>query len=683
RERAGGLRAGRRLGHREQQPRPDDGVGVLGGLDAAQRRRAVHPHLLDPADAARQHRSPGRRHHGAARPRQHPGLDRRPDALQPAARLPADAARTPAPEPRGVRGRRRRQGRVLGQQAVLHGQPAQELVGRARDRRERLRLRLPAQDRRRPQLVPDDRRDDPRRGLGLFPRRREPGRRAPQQPDEPVRAGQPRLAGRARPADDRVGDLLEGGPGARDGGAVPGLDRHRGLLHAGRHPRGEGRHLHPDAARPAVAGEGRRAAGRRPQRPVVLLPPRAHPARAARGLDRSAGPSPARAHLGLPDARGDGRPERGRGSPRDQRLRSGRPAHLLPADEGRRLDDGRLLDLLRRLRRRGEPGRAPQAREGAGRRRLRVGLGVAAQPADALQPRLGRPRRQAVERAQEVRLVGRGRRRVDRSRRPRFREDQAPGLRAAGGGEGAGRAGRERPVRHAGRRQGVAVRAGGRRRRPVADALRAGRVGGRERALQATGEPDPRDDRGALEPQEPEPQRRLPVPGDHLPADRAPHGRGDEPHAALPGGAAAGVLRRGEPRARAHAGPDEQRVRDVGEHADRGGGEGAGDREGAADQAARRHGRAPDRDAVPLVLRRHLDRGRRQRPAGHRDGPEHPHPGVEGVLLRHRAGSAAARAGAPRVRRGLPPPGRRGLRPGGRQRPGSGRRRGRGGIDPL
>src|SRR3712207_7761362 len=36
--------------------RPDDGVGVLGGLDAAQRRRAVHPHLLDPADAAGQHR---------------------------------------------------------------------------------------------------------------------------------------------------------------------------------------------------------------------------------------------------------------------------------------------------------------------------------------------------------------------------------------------------------------------------------------------------------------------------------------------------------------------------------------------------------------------------------------------------------------------------------------------------
>ena len=39
---------------------------------------------------------------------------------------------------------------------------------------------------------------------------------------------------------------------------------HRGLLHAGRHARGEGRHVHPDAADAAVAGQGRRAAGRLP-----------------------------------------------------------------------------------------------------------------------------------------------------------------------------------------------------------------------------------------------------------------------------------------------------------------------------------------------------------------------------------------------------------------------------------
>ena len=45
----------------------------------------------DPAAPARQHRPPGRRDHGAARPRLDPGLDRHPHALRPAARLPADA----------------------------------------------------------------------------------------------------------------------------------------------------------------------------------------------------------------------------------------------------------------------------------------------------------------------------------------------------------------------------------------------------------------------------------------------------------------------------------------------------------------------------------------------------------------------------------------------------------------
>ena len=86
----------------------------------------------------------------------------------------------------------------------------------------------------------------------------------------------------------------------------------------------------------------------------------------------------------------------------------------LHADEGRRLDVRRLLDLLRRLRRRGQPGRPPQAAPGAERGGARVGLGVAAQPPDPLQPRLGRPRGQAVERAEEVRLVGRGGRPLDR-----------------------------------------------------------------------------------------------------------------------------------------------------------------------------------------------------------------------------------------------------------------------------
>ncbi len=50
-------------------------------------------------------------------------------------------------------------------------------------------------------------------------------------------------------------------------------------------------------------------------------------------------------------------------------------------------------------------------------------------------------------------------RRVDRPRRPGLREDQAAGLPAARGRGRAGGAARRRPVHHAGRRQGLAVRA--------------------------------------------------------------------------------------------------------------------------------------------------------------------------------------------------------------------------------
>ena len=94
----------------------------------------------------------------------------------------------------------------------------------------------------------------------------------------------------------------------------------------------------------------------------------------------------------------------------DQRLRR-RHRHgrrQLSRAQGRRLHRLRLLDLLRRLRGRGEPGRAPQAALGAGPVRRRVGLDVAREPPRALQPRLGGPGRQAVERAQEARVVGRG-----------------------------------------------------------------------------------------------------------------------------------------------------------------------------------------------------------------------------------------------------------------------------------
>ena len=73
-------------------PRAHGGAGLQRRLDAAQRRRAVHPRRRDHPAAAGQHRPAGRRRLRAARARQHPGLDGHPDAVQPAARLPADAA---------------------------------------------------------------------------------------------------------------------------------------------------------------------------------------------------------------------------------------------------------------------------------------------------------------------------------------------------------------------------------------------------------------------------------------------------------------------------------------------------------------------------------------------------------------------------------------------------------------
>ncbi len=83
---------------RELRPRADVGDRLLGRLDAAHRRRPVHPRGRDHPAAARQHRPARRRHHGAARARLDPGLDRHPDALQHPARLHPDAAREAARE---------------------------------------------------------------------------------------------------------------------------------------------------------------------------------------------------------------------------------------------------------------------------------------------------------------------------------------------------------------------------------------------------------------------------------------------------------------------------------------------------------------------------------------------------------------------------------------------------------
>ena len=62
-------------------------------------------------------------------------------------------------------------------------------------------------------------------------------------------------------------------------------------------------------------------------------------------------------------------------------------------------------------------------------------LGVAGQPAHALQPGVGRPVREAVVGAQAVPVVGRGRRPVDRARRARLPGDDPPDYRPPDGAE--------------------------------------------------------------------------------------------------------------------------------------------------------------------------------------------------------------------------------------------------------
>ena len=161
----------------------------------------------------------------------------------------------------------------------------------------------------------------------------------------------------------------------------------------GRLARGEGRLVHADPADAAVARQGGRAARRRPQRAGVLLRARAaDPREAGRapptrwtgrcstwpGTTRSTSTARSTAQAVLREINGTG-PDGAALSAYTE----------LKADGSTAL---RLLDLLRRLRRRGQPGPAAQAALGAGLGRRRVGLGVAGQPADPLQPRLGRTR---------------------------------------------------------------------------------------------------------------------------------------------------------------------------------------------------------------------------------------------------------------------------------------------------
>ncbi len=286
----------------------------------------------------------------------------------------------------------------------------------------------------------------------------------------------------------------QNGPEIETGEMRTARHRHRGVLPARRRAHREGRQLHQHPADAAVAPHGGRAGRRRAQRPVVHLPPGPPDPGQAGRLGRPDGPAGAGPDLGLPNPRAAARAQRRRDPGRDQRVGRRAPAAVVlrPA-QGRRVHGVRLLDLLRGPGRRGEPGRPPQARLAAELGRPGLGLGLAAEPAGPVQPGLGRPRRQAVERAQGPGLVGRSGRAVDRARRRRLRCRPAAVLPAPGGRHRRGRDLRRRPVHPAGRRQGLAVRARGRGRRPAARPLRAAGVPVPQPAVRPAAQPGPGD----------------------------------------------------------------------------------------------------------------------------------------------------------------------------------------------
>ena len=168
----------------------------------------------------------------------------------------------------------------------------------------------------------------------------------------------------------------------------------------------------------------------------------------------------------------------------------GEPLSGLPRPKTGRDDVLRVLDLLRRLQGRREPGRPQEAGRRAELGRARVGLGLADEPAGPLQPCLGRSGRRPLERTQGAGVVGREQGRMDRPRRPRFRCDQATAFRAGRRRAGARCARRRRRVHHAVGRQGVALRTVRTERRADADPLRTAGLPHHQPAVRAATQPD-------------------------------------------------------------------------------------------------------------------------------------------------------------------------------------------------
>ena len=407
-----------------------------------------------------------------------------------------------------------------------------------------------------------------------------------------------------------IGHLLEGRPGDRDRRDAHRGHRHRGVLPARRGAHGEGRQLHEDPADAAVAPQGGRTRRRRPQRPVVLLPPRPPAAREAGRVRQRDGPSAARPDLGLPGEGRAGRTRRRRRARRRStasrrptasrcpRTPSSKPTARPPAAAG---STAACTPTASTRRRGASPARSRPGspRSGAGRGR----------PTGASSTTARRPTRTA-SRGASARPTSGGtpeQKKWTGHDVPDFIADRPPDYRPPEGTTGvAAISGIDPFIMQADGKAWLFAPAGlvdgplpthyEPQESPVRNPLYRPAAQPRAADRQAQGKPAAAERRRAG-------RGGLPVRVHHVPAHRASHRRRHAPVPALPGRAAARVLLRGLAGTRRRARPRAPRLGDDRHRADRDRGPGAGHR---ADDAA--HGRRPDsppdRPAVPLGAER-------------------------------------------------------------------------------
>ena len=185
-------------------------------------------------------------------------------------------------------------------------EPAEGVLGRARDRRQRLLLRLPAAHRRGPLDLPDVLAHARRRRQGLHRRRREPGRRHRRTRSctgsrwRSSTGSSCATSSRSRSAVV----LARQRPRSRPASCAPRRSATEVFFLPAAAAHREGRLVHEHAAAAAVALQGGRAEGRLPLRALVLLTTSAASIREK--LARSQEPRDApvlRPALGLPDPR--------------------------------------------------------------------------------------------------------------------------------------------------------------------------------------------------------------------------------------------------------------------------------------------------------------------------------------------------------------------------------------------